>query len=361
MSRALGAAFLNHQVEQLEKSVASARGTGRDIGLGVSAVKIQPQSQSQDVRRREKEKEGERVKEEKKEKENMKDADVVVVDASVLVHALYQLKKWCRDGREEVIIVPLEALNTLDLLKKGTSHLAQRARAASRVLEAQVGTNPRIRVQQDDAFVLWDKIEFSDNIAGSPAPNTSPEWVRRTICCAQWEVEAVSKGNDVNQKQKTKEEEKKVILAVLGSTPDSSTSLSMNEHKASSPPAPITPVPLPAPHVHINKHEPRSSGQLVAQWAARANIELLNIEPSSPSDEEGHGHGHGPKSKRRRPSDAHGHSGKSHGHGNGHVYGQGQGALVERPPAVMAMMEVVAQPSRTVRVLARGEKLDPDS
>ncbi|KAG5339425.1 hypothetical protein C0989_004258 [Termitomyces sp. Mn162] len=456
MSRALGAAFLNHQVEQLEKSVASgttgpasgnwrrqqrpsqspprahgtqapnaivntngnakrppmapgikvasrrpgedsqaarkARGTGRDIGLGVSAGKIQPQSQSQDVRRREKEKEGERVKEEKKEKENMKDADVVVVDASVLVHALYQLKKWCRDGREELSnepsprptkLCPYEALNTLDLLKKGTSHLAQRARAASRVLEAQVGTNPRIRVQQDDAFVLWDKIEFSDNIAGSPAPNTSPEWVRRTICCAQWEVEAVSKGNDANQskdnhegvlgngenggesqekkEQKTKEEEKKVILAVLGSAPDSSTSLSMNEHKASSPPAPITPVPLPAPHVHINKHEPRSSGQLVAQWAARANIELLNIEPSSPSDEEGHGHGHGPKSKRRRPSDAHGHSGKSHGHGNGHVYGQGQGALVERPPAVMAMMEVVAQPSRTVRVLARGEKLDPDS
>jgi len=37
-----------------------------------------------------------------------KDADVVVVDASVLVHALYQVKKWCRDGREEIVIVPLE-------------------------------------------------------------------------------------------------------------------------------------------------------------------------------------------------------------------------------------------------------------
>jgi hypothetical protein len=37
-----------------------------------------------------------------------KDADVVVVDASVLVHALYQVKKWCREGRQEIVIVPLE-------------------------------------------------------------------------------------------------------------------------------------------------------------------------------------------------------------------------------------------------------------
>jgi len=37
-------------------------------------------------------------------------------------------------------------------------------------------------------------------------------------------------------------------------------------------------------------------------------------------------------------------------------------ALVERPPAVMAMMEMVAQPTKTpIRLLARGEKLDPDS
>ena len=37
-----------------------------------------------------------------------KDADIVVLDSSVLIHALGQLKKWSRDGREEIIIVPLE-------------------------------------------------------------------------------------------------------------------------------------------------------------------------------------------------------------------------------------------------------------
>jgi hypothetical protein len=39
-----------------------------------------------------------------------KDADIIVVDASVLVHALYQVKKWSRDGRKEIIIVPLEGV-----------------------------------------------------------------------------------------------------------------------------------------------------------------------------------------------------------------------------------------------------------
>ncbi|KAG6908563.1 hypothetical protein DXG01_004121 [Tephrocybe rancida] len=369
MSRALGAAFLNHQVEQLEKSVSGttgpasgnwrrrqsppggapvangnikrppmapgikvasrrpgeesqaarkARAPGRDPGAGI--IRIQPQ----DVRK--KTRDDERSRDDRRDE---KDADVVVVDASVLVHALYQLKRWCRDGREEIVIVPLEALNTLDLLKKGTTALAQRARAASRVLEAQVGTNPRIRVQQDDAFVLWDKIEVSDATA-NPSASMSPEWVRRTICCAQWEVEAASKDTTLGAK--------KVILAVLGSSPDLATSL--GELKLSSSP---TPVPLPAPHVHANKHEPRSAGTLVAQWAARAHIDMLTVDPTAaPSDDEA-------RPRRRRPSTS---EAKGH-HGHGH-------ALVERPPAVMAMMEMVAQPSKVVRVLARGEKLDPD-
>ncbi|KAG6830084.1 hypothetical protein H0H87_009297 [Tephrocybe sp. NHM501043] len=372
MSRALGAAFLNHQVEQLEKSVSGttgpasgnwrrrqsppagttvvngnakqppmapgikvasrrpgeesqaarkARAPGRDPNAGI--IRIQPQ----DVQR--KSKDEERAKECRRDD---KDADVVVVDASVLVHALYQLKRWCREGREEIIIVPLEALNTLDLLKKGTTPLAQRARAASRILEAQVGTNPRIRVQQDDAFVLWDKIQFDD----STTLPLSPEWVRRTICCAQWEVEAASKD--------TLGPPKKVILAVLG--PSSDLASSMGELKLSS--SPVAPVPLPAPHVHTNKHEPRSAGTLVAQWASRANIDMLTVDPTAaPADDEA-----GPRTKRgprlRRTSD-----GSPKGH-------HGQGALVERPPAVMAMMEMVAQPSKVVRVLARGEKLDPD-
>jgi hypothetical protein len=297
-----------------------------------------------------------------------KDADIVIVDSSVLVHGLDYIKKWSRNGRDEVVIVPLEgefipphletcslsssilALNTLDLLKKGTTPLAQRARAASRILEAQVGTNPRIRVQRDDAFVLWDKIPFAaapDNAEADKSLNGSPEWVRRTICCARWEL-------DHAVPSKAKPEAIKgpqVVLAVC--TANQALSTQANGLKTSdTPDSPLTPVPLPAPSVQLpNKHEPRSNGSLVAHWGSRAGIKLLDVKPSlfgtssgnpRSSSEDERPNKRAPKG--RRP--------------NGSIE-NGKG-LVERSPAVLAMMEMVSQPSKVVRVLARGEKLDPD-
>ena len=158
MSRALGAAFLNHQVEQLEKTVSNGAASGnwrsrRQLGLPhntYAPVAPNPKqlkhtspnpSGMMEVGRRDREfpalsgrpqvrertgvrnlhahepsthVNGRRRSSEEKEKEKNKDrekyADVIVVDASVLVHALYQLKKWCRDGREEVVIIPLEGM-----------------------------------------------------------------------------------------------------------------------------------------------------------------------------------------------------------------------------------------------------------
>ena len=142
MSRALGAAFLNHQVEQLERTVHSNnwrdRGRGRDVPVpgrergapSITGYKSRAttgayakgggrrreeydnketgarRSRSEEVRANDA---GDQLKKEG-EKQKQKDADVVIVDASVLVHALYQVKKWCRDGREEIVIVPLEGL-----------------------------------------------------------------------------------------------------------------------------------------------------------------------------------------------------------------------------------------------------------
>ena len=133
MSRALGAAFLSHQVEQLEKSVTSRAGMGnwRDRrqsqgdnastnmrGTNERGSKRPPHAQGgKPVRKKggepaEKEREknetklGRRSAEEPKNAE--KDADVVVVDSSVLVNAIYQVKKWCKEGRKEIVIVPLE-------------------------------------------------------------------------------------------------------------------------------------------------------------------------------------------------------------------------------------------------------------
>jgi hypothetical protein len=143
LSRALGAAFLSHQVEQLEKSVGNAtynwrnrdRGgrngnAGKERGAppvpgSPSKTRLTPAASgrkrggtdtSGDGRYKERRgSSGELAvgdiaseKNEREMKPKEKDADIVVVDASVLVHALYQVKKWCREGREEVVIVPLE-------------------------------------------------------------------------------------------------------------------------------------------------------------------------------------------------------------------------------------------------------------
>jgi hypothetical protein len=124
MSRALGAAFLNHQVEQLEKSVNSWREREKGRGWKKTGALVSPNTPkhkgnnaARDESSIEKRRRSDEIKTrdgfEKKDtfqKPNSgnKTADIIVVDASVLVHALYQVKQWCREDREEIIIVPLE-------------------------------------------------------------------------------------------------------------------------------------------------------------------------------------------------------------------------------------------------------------
>jgi uncharacterized membrane protein YgcG len=247
------------------------------------------------------------------------------------------------------------ALNTLDLLKKGSTPLAQRARTASRMLESQVGTNPRVRVQQDAAFVLWDQIDFADDeppvpssSPSTPTPSPSPEWVRRTICCARWESEHADSAKP------------RVVLATLSQSAPPQAAQAQAQTGA----AGISPVPLPLPAQQQHRHEPRASGSLVGYWARRARLTVFEVQPSTGGGGPGAQDSVGGRavSPEGRWSANHGHG---HGHGHGHHRGGrgggggGGGGMVERPPAVKAMMDVISQPSRVVRVLARGEKLDP--
>lgn len=139
MSKALGAAFLNHQVEQLEQKVSSGAGRGRGGGWreekryngprqaqvqgnpdhardwsggqrrgGAPAGGLKTQKRhvsGPDPGNDDKPQRGWR---EDGKAEVQKDADIVVVDASVLVHGISHLKKWCRNERQEVIMIPLE-------------------------------------------------------------------------------------------------------------------------------------------------------------------------------------------------------------------------------------------------------------
>ncbi|KAI5984479.1 hypothetical protein EDC04DRAFT_2590974 [Pisolithus marmoratus] len=393
MSRALGAAFLSHQVEQLEKSVSHQghahlagrrdhprdRDRDRDVdrerdrrspfgertsSVGAAVHKRGPTTHPAKQRAPSGAKPSprkdypERPGHKAHEYREGKDADLIVLDASVLVHGLHKVKRWCKDGREEIVIVPLEALNTLDLLKKGASPLAQRARSASRILEAQVGTNPRIRVQRDDAFVPWDRIEFKDTYSDEDGDKPisqplhlsgSPEWVRRMICCARWEVDNAS-----NTLEKTTSKKPQVVLAVLSQ----SSGLAQVGKIPDGTPEIASPVPLPAPGPHSHKYEPRSAGLLVAHWAAKAGIELLEVEPSPASAPPASQFRNGDDEERGKRQGGRGrHNSRTMG---GSPTPRGTG-LVERPAAVMQMMEMVAQPSKVVRVLARGEKLEPDT
>lgn len=202
----------------------------------------------------------------------------------------------------------------------------------------------------------------------SQSPGSSPEWVRRTICCAQWEIDNATPKADTNPSGIASEPVKpkpKVILAVLASLPHLSPPTRPGRLSPTGgnldPPTPLTPVPLPAPSLpHGNKHEPRSTGTLIAEWAARAGIEMLEVQPTIPGISSSGGSNatareRGAEDDDRTKQRPRAHSGAR---ANG---GKSSAGLVERPPAVMAMMEMVAQPSKVVRVLARGEKLDPDS
>jgi hypothetical protein len=130
MSRALGAAFLNHQVEQLEKSVSSngpTSGNWRDRkypatgsakrGPSSPAIKIpKTKVETKALSTKERDKDFDTIgtspsmRRTSAEDKPEKHADIIVVDASVLIHALYQVRKWCRDGRQEIVIVPLEGM-----------------------------------------------------------------------------------------------------------------------------------------------------------------------------------------------------------------------------------------------------------
>ncbi|GAA5949554.1 hypothetical protein JCM3765_002701 [Sporobolomyces pararoseus] len=155
--RKLGAAFLAHQVSELEKSVDT---------LTFSRNHYQPRSGSGKPKSRGVNSSGGggRLK------------PIRVVDASTLVHALPVLKRWLREDKFQ-LIVPLSALATLDILKKSPPPLQDQAREATRFLETQfnivkqilsvwgpVGTREsdsriRLRAQSSTEELSWKQVE----------------------------------------------------------------------------------------------------------------------------------------------------------------------------------------------------------
>ncbi|KAG8758473.1 hypothetical protein FRC12_010002 [Ceratobasidium sp. 428] len=172
-------------------------------------------------------------------------------------------------------------------------------------------------LHRDDAFIRWDTIAAKSPSGASSVPNQpdarwkvegagAPEWMKRIVCCAKWEVNAASADG------------KRVALAVV----DSKDSAAAGRH-----------------------HEPLVEGELVREWATKLGLEVLEVEREKPAGSPG-------KGERR----ARGGGGGGRANGPTPGRGRGRGGLVEKPaPAIM-----VPPAGKVIRVLARGEKLDPE-
>lgn len=134
MSRALGTAFLSHQVAQLEKNVNTGGGRGvgnRGRGGGTGGG---PGNRGRGrggitrtdvgVRRTDDDHAVSNPNDRSALKVTAgrpipspvlltKSADRIVVDPSILIHSPGKFRAWCREGSRETVIVPLEGMCSL--------------------------------------------------------------------------------------------------------------------------------------------------------------------------------------------------------------------------------------------------------
>jgi hypothetical protein len=239
--------------------------------------------------------------------------------------------------------------------------------------------------------VLWDEIPFKSPPSGesltNPETNSGttlglappPEWLRRTICCGRWEM--------MNASLDSTSYSKPTSLTPLdgplsrSSTPTSSVAPSSNalvhteikdQHDTNGQlvegrvvlavvttatmPSPGTGSSLDTNTVHPGRYE-RADGSLVRMWAQHAGMEVLEVDPTAtPVALPPH---HTPSSPERRRSHPHGQERRvlrESRESGVEREGERRPSLVEKP---IAMAIVNEQPVKVLRVLARGEKLDP--
>jgi len=318
MSKALGQAFLSHQVRKLEED-AGGRGRGSNRrGSFRTHSDMNYNARNAATRR------GavHAASHNGTAHPIPKAPSRIVLDTSVLIHALDQVRKWCSPDNETKIVIPLEGvssgfprpasnppppsnaftfavLNSLDLLKKGNSSISVYARAASRLLEEQVGANSRITVQEDAAVADWPG--QTEDEKAMPIP---PQWLINTLGCVLWEQAHSSDS---------------IALAVMDEM-----------------------IPSNEP---VAKFDQRAEGSQVREWARRVGIPLISISQRSRPEI------YKPEIRRnaRAPNDTRlpqNRKGKYGRPGSG-----GGRSLVEKPAA--------PTPSTGVRLLARGEMLAP--
>lgn len=113
---------------------------------------------------------------------------VIIVDSSLLIYSLRTVHDWLKGDRSYRIVIPAEALNTLDVLKKGDHILNLAARKATRFLEER-SHDPALVLQPRGAWVRAtdEKLEHLDqDVLRSIVQNTDkdiPNPIKETLLC----------------------------------------------------------------------------------------------------------------------------------------------------------------------------------
>ncbi|WOO85211.1 uncharacterized protein LOC62_06G008710 [Vanrija pseudolonga] len=222
LSKALSAAYLEHQIADLESRVnaigvddkAGAAGGGgggagaannhnnnksptrRAWGAAAAAAPTpapapapapQPQPQQRRI-------------DESSASDSEPEADgwrVAVVDVSALMWAPKSVRRLVQRGYE--VVVPLDAVRTLDMLKKGSAVVAQSARAATRYVEhasrhwRPVSADPSLAVQAGTHYKKGRGLRLQRDDESAPPPAAAmagdmppPKWVASVLGCAAY-------------------------------------------------------------------------------------------------------------------------------------------------------------------------------
>ncbi|WWC87834.1 uncharacterized protein L201_002728 [Kwoniella dendrophila CBS 6074] len=231
LSKALSAAYLNHQIAELESKVKAAtltppqaeprlqptsprltRGEVKQNSARNGNGVIQERDPNDDLGRPD-------DVEDPDDEDDSEEWRVVVVDVSALMWAKNAVKRLVGKGWE--IVVPLEAIRTLDLLKKGNSPSALSARQAARYIEhatqfhsllssdpsitVQSGTNYKkgrgLRIQREEEHLHVNSM--IDELALPPMDGHSnlPIWVKKVFSCVAYFRKIMKKEFEIQQEE----------------------------------------------------------------------------------------------------------------------------------------------------------------
>ncbi|KAL1410377.1 hypothetical protein Q8F55_004385 [Vanrija albida] len=206
LSKALSAAYLEHQIADLESRVNAIGVDDKDKAGGAGTEPKGPTPANRSPTRAPRGRGGHQQHQQRRidEGSSASDSDnepdgwrVAVVDVSALMWAPKSVRRLVQRGYE--VVVPLDAVRTLDMLKKGSAVVALAARAATRYVEhasrhwRPVSADPSLAVQAGTHYKKGRglRLQRDEESAAPPAAAMAgdtppPKWVASVLGCAAY-------------------------------------------------------------------------------------------------------------------------------------------------------------------------------